>query len=142
MKILVRWNQPRIMSIGTGLADGSVIRVIPGLNELTEKEWEILKKHPDVIERMKKDIVDPKRGTVKMLEIVTETKKTDNGDNGEATISELGIKKAQELVKETFSTELLREWKESETRKGVIDAIDKQLAAIDKERENSDSQES
>lgn len=144
MKVIVRWNQSHVMSVGTGLNDGSVVQFMPGPNEVNAKTWENVKKNPAIKTRMETEIVDPKRGKVPMLEVVSKKVDEKKGEESETVegISELGVKEAKALVEETFNTALLREWKESETRKGALTAIEKQLEAIEKERESeSDSQE-
>lgn len=144
MKVIVRWNKSHVMSVGTGLADGSVVQFMPGPNEVDAKTWENVKKNPLIKTRMETEIVDPKRGKVFLLEVVSKKVDETKGEEKETVegISELGVKEAKALVEETFNTTLLREWQESETRKGVLTAIEKQLEAIEKERESeSDSQE-
>ena len=150
-KVLVKWNKTHVMSVGTGLNDASIVKFIPGANEFTQEQWDKVKNNPELKKRMETQIVDPKRGKVPMLEVISEGKKAettngDEGDNGSnddngPAISELGVKEAKELVKETFNTPLLREWYEGETRKGVKEAIEKQLQTIEDERKNNDDDE-
>lgn len=150
-KVLVRWNKTNVMSVQTGLPDASVVQFIPGVNEFPVEKWDLVKDHPEMKKRMEAEIVDPKRGKVKMLELLS-APKAEGSDNGEGNdeppaegIEGLGAKEAKALVQETFNTPLLRSWLESETRKSVKEAIEKQLEAIDKERqengENNNSQE-
>lgn len=144
-KVLVRWNKTNVMSVSTGLPDASVVQFIPGANEFTGEQWKLISEHPEIKKRMETEVIDLKRGKVKMIEVLSErkaeTKQDDNGDEDESGISGLGVKAAKTLVAETFNTVLLRSWAESETRKGVTDAINKQLEAIDAERAGDDSQE-
>lgn len=143
-KVLVKWNKSNVMSVGAGLPDASVIQFMPGVNEFTKEQWEKVSAHPEIKKRMETEVVDLKRGKVPMIEVLAEKKSESNGDsdddNGSAAISELGVKDAKALVGETFNTPLLREWLESETRKGVKDAIEKQLAKIEADREGSDDE--
>lgn len=162
-KLLFRWNKPSPWSIATGLGDGSVVLFVPGANEKTQEEWDKIKNHPEVVARMEsKEIVDPKRGKIKMLELLTkpelkevepqkDEKKSEDSSGSEGQdkpegsddqgLSSLGAKEAKELILETFNTPLLRSWLESETRSTVKSAIEKQLEAIDEERSGGDSQE-
>ena len=41
--MLLKWNKVNVWSIGSGLADASVVQIKPGPNELTEKEWDLIK---------------------------------------------------------------------------------------------------
>jgi len=147
--MLIRWNGKNVWSIGTGLMDASVVQIIPGPNELKKEHWEAIKKHPVVLERMKEEVIDMKRGKVMLLEII-EVKKAapkndndenDNDDQDQAAILSLGAKEAKALIAETFNIELLREWKEAATRKGDLEAIEKQIAEIEKDREDDSSDE-
>ena len=147
-KILVKWNKSNVMGVGAGLPDASVIQFVPGINEFTKEQWEIVGAHPEIKARMKTEVVDLKRGKVPMIEVLSETKKSDDtnkgdDDNNEGGIAGLGVKEAKNIIKETENTPLLREWLESETRKGVKEAIEKKLEKIEADREGNedDSQE-
>lgn len=153
-KVLVRWNKSHVMSVQTGMPDASVVQFIPGVNEFKKEQWELVSKHPELKKRMETDVVDMKRGKVKMLEVLSAEKKSegssdsDSSDEGssEEGIAGLSAGDAKTLVEETFNTPLLKSWLESETRKTVKSAIEKQLEAIEKERqengdEENDSQE-
>lgn len=147
--MLVKWNRRNVWSIGSGKGDSSVIQIKPGTNDLKKEEWECIKDHPVVKARLETDIIDEKRGKVKMLEIIgtkkVEDKKNENDDdNGEdenISLGDVSVGEAKTIILETFSTELLREWQESETRKGVLTAIEKQFEAIEESRkeDNGDS---
>jgi len=131
------------------LGDSSVIQLVPGPNELPQEKWDMIKDHPTVKERMATKIVDPKRGQVLMLEVVIETKAVAETVQHEAGVSQeepasslsaLSLREAKELVGETFNTVLLRQWQDEETRKGVLNAIEKQLYEIEKERKESEKE--
>lgn len=152
-KVLVRWNKSHVMSVQTGMPDASVVQFIPGVNEFTKEQWELVSKHPELKKRMETDVVDMKRGKVKMLEVLSAEKKSEGssdsdseGESNDEGSSEEGIAglsagDAKALVEETFNTPLLKSWLESETRKTVKSAIEKQLETIEKERqENGDDE--
>lgn len=128
--MLLKLNKNGPWSIATGIQGGGVVSLRPGVNKLEKREWELIKGHPDVKERLEK----------KVLEII-EGPKEESGDSGETgeveTLGQLGAPEAKKLVAETHNTDLLNEWLEDESRKGVKAAIEKQLADIEKEREES-----
>lgn len=143
-KVLVRSNMTHVVSVGTGLADGSVVQFIPGMNEFDLDKWELVSANPEIIKRMDEDIIDLKKGKVKKIEVLVDAgskKAKDAEDTSEdVSIAGLNAKDAKALITETFSTPILREWKESEARASVVKAIDAQLEKIEAEREE-DSQE-
>jgi hypothetical protein len=133
-KVLVKWNKAHVWGIGTGMADSSVVHFVPGPNELPQEKWDLIKNHPTVKERIAN----------KSLEVVVETKlvvaSEESGEPVEepsSSLSALSLKEAKELVCETFNTVLLKQWQAEEPRKGVLTAIEKQLAQIEKEREEA-----
>ena len=136
------------------IVSADTIEHIPDVYKATEEMLRVLKPGGSLIintpniasikKRLEEDVIDLKRGKVKMIEIVTKkvapaasNKKDDSSDDSsdESALGSMNVKDAVDLVKETLNTPLLRSWKESETRKKVSDAIKRQLAAIDKERE-------
>ena len=149
MKVLLKWNMTNVWSISMGGRDGSVVQLIPGANEVKKEDWDKIKDHPEVKARMKADVFSKKENKMcKKLEILAEKKAKkenddgdDDGDNSQSALSELKVGEAQELVKETYQTPLLREWLDDETRKGVVTAIESQLKKIEDERANSGDDE-
>lgn len=150
-KILLKLNRAGVMSIGTGQRDGSIVQLIPGPNYIPVEKWNMVKDNPIVKARMEQKIVDPERGKVPIIEMIETGKKAsekkgddDQGgdeDQGGQGIGGLNAGDAKSLIKETFNTVLLREWREEESRSTVVKAIDDQLQAIDDERNEGDSQE-
>ena len=148
--MLVKWNGKNVWSIGSGLNDSSVIQIIPGPNDLKPAEWDAIKNHPVVKARMEKDVIDEKRGKVKLLEVIipkekadgskVETKGEDESGEGEGegdktfSLSSVSVKDAKGIIEETFNTELLREWQDADARSGVQKAIEKQFEKIEEAR--------
>lgn len=142
--MLVKWNGTNVWSIGSGKGDSSVIQIVPGPNEIKKEDWDRIKNHPVVKARMELDVVDHKSAKiVKKLEVVMpkEVKNNDGEDNADVekdesstSLSDMSVPEAKGLIAETFNTELLREWDESETRKGAKDAIKKQFEKIEEMR--------
>jgi len=136
--MLVRWNGKNVWSIGSGMADASVIQFIPGPNDIKKEQWDCIKNHPEIKLRQTQEIICEKRGKIMRLEILEAPKDAPKGDDGddnkEVSITSLGVKKAKALVLETFNVELLRKWDEIVTHKGVKDAIAKQFEAIEQAR--------
>jgi hypothetical protein len=146
--MLVKWNGKNVWSIGKGMADGAVVQLVPGPNELEKADWEAIKDHPVVKARMEKDVIDMTRGKVKMLEVVVAKVETgssddnsgsDDNNEGGSTLSSLNATDAVKLIKETFNVELLRKWEEDETRKKPMAAIKAQFEAIEKSREEDEA---
>ncbi|TDX48280.1 hypothetical protein [Orenia marismortui] len=91
-----------------------------GANVVKEEEWAKVKKHPVV-----KGWLD--MGTVEVEE----------GDLSD--INEIKpISKAVEVIESTFDEKQLLEWKEQADRKGVKEAIDKQIAYLNEEGEGDE----
>jgi len=141
--MLVKWNRKHVWSIGTGSMDTSVIQFIPGPNEIKKELWDKIKNHPVIKERMELDVIDEKRGKVKMLEVIMpkadDSDDSDNGDDqdsddqdqGSTSISSLNATDAVSLIKETYNVELLRSWQESESRAKPTKAIESQFKKIE-----------
>ena len=139
---------PHVWSIGTGMGDGSVVQFMPGTNTKTKEEIEKIIKHPEVIARMESKVFDEKSNKmITKLEIMGYGKKEDESSNDSDNkgsddsdedenegLAGMNYGDAVKLVKETYNTQVLKEWAEDESRKKVNDAIEKQLAKIDKER--------
>lgn len=86
------------------------VMLLPGANQIEEDDFNKFSAHP-----LMKKLIDSG-------EIIAHEK--------EKSFSELNATKAIELVKDTFNSSLLEEWKEAEKRQTVLKAIDEQLAAI------------
>ncbi|SFP18568.1 hypothetical protein [Salibacterium halotolerans] len=106
------------------------VRLLPGTNEISTAEWKRFSGHPIAKRLIEKD------------EVVTFEKESSEGEAGDDTegvqsVTEINANPAIDLIRDTFEPELLEKWKQEEeegdSRKTVIDAIDKQLAELNGE---------
>jgi len=95
-----------IRNIGRFVKHIEGVMLLPGTNEVTDKQFKKISAHP-LFE--------------KIDDLVVEKKKE---------ITKLTVKEAKELIEDTFNPELLRSWKEKDSRTGVIKSIDKQLEEL------------
>ncbi|KAB8139271.1 hypothetical protein F9U64_01205 [Gracilibacillus oryzae] len=93
------------------------VAIIPGVNDISERDWDTFKSHP-----LNKTLVD--KGEI----VVVKNEEDQEGAGGK--ITDLNASQAIELVQDTFSIQVLEALKEDEDRKTVIDAIDKQIKVI------------
>lgn len=91
---------------------GGFTTLLPGLNTIDKEQWEAFIANPARRHQLAEG----------ELEVVEEDELT--------TLKEKSVKDAIALVKSTVRKEMLESWVESENRKQVLDAIEKQLEAI------------
>lgn len=130
---LVTYTLPNIFRIGS-------VRFIPGLNYLTEDQWNEIKDHPLLPNRFKEghlvwvktkgpnDFVEPNK-KVPSGE-VADTSVSSELDLAKDILADFTIKEAQKMVANTFDVLLLEVWKDKEDRKGVLSAINDQIEKI------------
>ncbi|MFZ2875819.1 MAG: hypothetical protein WAZ94_15190 [Phycisphaerales bacterium] len=107
--MLIKNNLPSI--VATKL-DGDFVRLLPGVNELTEKQWKAFDGLPVIQFHLGE-------GNIELIEAKPEAK-----------LSDLNAKEAAKLVGATVDKALLERWAADESRKVVLDAIEKQMDAI------------
>ncbi|GAB3797476.1 hypothetical protein [Virgibacillus kimchii] len=81
------------------------VTLVPGINDIDHRDFNDFSSHP-----IMKKIVDS--GEIVALD---------------KTTKDLSTPKAIELIEDTFSMPLLKEFKKNETRKTVLEVIDKKL---------------
>jgi len=106
--VLIKNNLPSI--IGTKFA-GDFLRLLPGVNSFTTREWKafdlpVIRFHIG-------------EGNIEIVEEKSETK-----------LGDMNAKEAAKLVASTVDKGLLERWAADESRKVVLDAIEKQMDAI------------
>lgn len=89
----------------------------PGVNEVDPKVWVDFKRSPAIAHYIAE-------GEIEELDFPTA-----NPDSP-VQIDDLNQKEALALVKATFDKTLLERWAANESRKGVLDALEKQMDAI------------
>lgn len=108
--MILKWNRPNLMMIPTRLKSGGYIRLTPGANELEDDVWDRIVTHPMIQVFLAKDDLE-----------VVESEKEGSGLSGYRP------KGAKKLISETYSIDLLDQWKATETRKDVLAAIETQM---------------
>jgi hypothetical protein len=108
------------------------IRLIPGVNKLDEGDWEKFISHP-----LNEKLVDD--GEI-VPQIAPDKQEKEGGINPRGLV-DMNAGEVAALVKETFDLQLLAELEEEEkageNRKGVLTAIEKQRADIEKSIEEA-----
>ena len=121
--MLIRNNSVRIMVVPV---QGGNVRIMPGVQEIETETWK------KVLPLVKEKIEDGE------LENMDERM----DDEFEEGLGAFSVNEAKKLVKETADEDLLNEWLMSDSRKGVKDAIRKQLKYIaDAVKEGGDDNE-
>lgn len=98
-----------------------LMTLIPGVNEVDGKVWEEFRKSPAI----KHYIAE---GEIEEMELVAG--KDNVAGSAPFDLTALNQKDAVGLVKATFDKALLERWAEAESRKGVLDALEKQMDAL------------
>ncbi|MFC2948539.1 hypothetical protein [Virgibacillus sediminis] len=86
------------------------VMLVPGTNEVTEKNWKKFSSHPII------------KSLIKKGEIVSHEKAKSTKD--------FNVDEAVELVEDTTSISLLEEWQETDDRKTVQEAIEVKLSEL------------
>lgn len=108
--VVIKNNLPRIFGNHLG-------SLKPGVNEIEEKIWKEL----ELTVAIKHEIAE---GNIEVMEIAKAS------PDAPIAIKDLNVKEAVALVKSTFDTAILNRWAEEETRKQVLDALEKQYDAV------------
>jgi len=134
--LMIRYTLPNIFRIGPK-------RFYPGINEITPEEWKAIKDHPMLPHRFEVGAlvwVDGKGPDDFPKKPADDAKDDPQTDDEEDTPEEKGasdnpldgvnVKATREIIEETYDLDLLAKWKDGETRKVVISAIEKQEKKI------------
>lgn len=124
--MIVQWKQPNLVTVyipGQDIAKGGQgfkvgQKILPGMNEIDEKDWNELKKHP---------ILQP---YIEQGDLVEIAKAKDS--KGKEGIGAYEVKEAKTIIKGTFDKLLLKKWLQGESRDQVRAALQAQLEDIDK----------
>ncbi len=113
----IEYKQPRIFSVGP-------VRFLPGNNLISSDEWELIKDHPELKSLFKSKDFTFIEGK--------EPGKAGHAVSDEAENPLLGmsVSEAKEFVAKTLDINLLEKMKAAESRKSLLDAIDKQVAKL------------
>lgn len=105
-----------------------ILSLLPGVNEVDAKKWAEFKTSPAIVHFMGE-------GEIEEMDLPVPH------DDSPVQIDDLNQKDAIALVKETFDIALLNRWAENETRKGVLDALEKQFDAVKLKKKSEDDAE-
>ncbi|WP_426447573.1 hypothetical protein ACP26L_25615 [Paenibacillus sp. S-38] len=112
------------------------IRLVPGVNNISEEDWEEFISHPLNQKLVDEGELVPQQKIVERVEGATVTRELKTAGLVDMTAAD-----AVALIKDTHSRDLLASLREEEAagqnRKTVITAIDKQLADIEKSFEEA-----
>ncbi len=143
--LIVRWDQPRVHNIGV-MQDGkeATIKLLPGVNVVDEDLWNAAmhpdRKDPKKVNKILKDLVDEQLLIVKKVE-ATKTKVGEEADDTLDTLKGMNVTDAFELIKETYTHDLLKKWKKGEKRVKVLAALKKQIKLIEAPTEDAKDDE-
>ncbi len=115
--VIGKMNFFHVCTAGMKDEPGAKVTFKPGINTIASKVWESISTHPKV------------KKYIKLGALVVKTKVDPVADDAE--LKDLGAKKAQELVRQTFDIELLNKWSETENRATVQKTIVAQLEEIE-----------
>lgn len=113
--------------------DGRIVNIIPGVNEPTDVDWNAIKDHPTVQERIDEGVL------VVVQESNTAGKKK-QPEGLPKTLDDMNAVTAIDFISGVFDIDQLKAWKKKETRSGIISAIDKQIKSV-KAAEDTDFKE-
>ena len=117
--MIVQWCKPKLITIYGGTAKSPAkLRLVPGANDVADKDWDQIKGHKKVKKLMSE-------GKIKLMAKV----ESDDAQSSLSKIEDVGS--CVKIVAETFDTNLLEKWKLSETRPPVVQALAKQLKDIE-----------
>lgn len=118
-------TKPRLTTI---VSRKGTLRLMPGVNEVSQETWDKVKDHP----HLKRLLA---AGHVAVPKPVggegATTVKSDGGEVRPADgLAGFSNKEAMRLIGETVDQALLSKWLETETRRNVREAIDKQIEKL------------
>lgn len=127
---LAQYTLPNIFKIGP-------VRFIPGINRVSESDWNQIKNHPLLPHRFDNGHliwIKDKGPNDYSLPVSNENKNKESPVDAEI-LNTFNAKEAIELVEKTYDLDLLELWKNNENRKGVSGAIDDQISSLLKQSE-------
>jgi hypothetical protein len=92
--------------------------LIDGFNDVNPTEWKSAIANPHIKKKIE---------SLEQLSIIV----IHSEDHANQSLEDKSIPDAVKVIKETFDVGLLQEWKDHETRKGVLKALEDQLSQIE-----------
>jgi len=99
----------------------SQVQLLPGVNEVTDEEWDVMKSH------LSREI---KRKEISALEKNADKSRKKSGDKKAHNLKEVAINEALELVENCVNPDTLAKWHKEETREEVRLAIVEKMKEI------------
>lgn len=118
----LEYKQPRLFKVGP-------VRFYPGVNWLKQEDWDLIKDHPKLDALFKSGEFAFVAGGEPKESGVDEPAKGDNGEF-QNPLEGMSASEAKEAVLKTLDITLLEQLKAVETRKTVLDAIEKQIEKL------------
>ncbi len=115
--MFVEYTQPNIFIVNQ---EKSQVKLIPGINNIDEKDWQVIKDHPGVQYRLN-------NGIIKVKNLINNI---DGNGNSNDSLASYDPKTAKELIKNTFSKELLEKWFSQEERAPLRKLLEQQLEIL------------
>lgn len=131
--MIVKLNENRVIMLPA--KDGEpMLRLIPGINEVPDPQWNIAKKS-----------LEPKLA-VKLIEEMGSTTVKGKGQNAPdvsvgKTLKDFNFSEAESIIKQTLDVKLLETWKKSEERQDVRLAILNQIEEMQKREKKGDKKD-
>lgn len=130
--MLLKWNQARLKVVellpiigSKALLTRSQVTLLPGVNEVTDDEWELMKPHlQDSLKRKELETIVTKIGT-------------GPGKSKEVrNLRDMPSNRALSLIKNTVDPYTLKKWEQEEERPELRAAIQKQMEHLKVEPED------
>lgn len=118
--MLIEYKKANVLTATYAISErqcGSV-RFMPGVNDISRKDWEKVKDLPKVKELMQE-------------EVISLVLKEEPEAGGESGILDLKPQEAAAVIKKTFDLEVLEDWKSKDSRKAVLKSLDHQIKYVD-----------
>lgn len=143
----VKNNEARIHGIGmpADVDDGKSIDLLPGVNEVSDEKWAKAKEIRLVQHYLESKVLEEvSKSTATKEGIATTT----GGTTPPATASNVAtaedlsgytVAEATDLIGNTYDKALLQKWAKADNRKGIQDAIAKQIEVLDSDEDEDDT---
>ena len=103
------------------------VRLLPGINEVEEAEWNKVKNHKQVVAALDEGV---------LVVLQDPTKEDKPLDGLPSSLEKFSLKDACELVDGVMEIDVLKKWQKRETREAVKAALKKQIKELDKASES------
>lgn len=127
--MLIKYDKPNVLTVAIPVNKQvcSTVRFMPGVNDISAKEWDQIKD----LEKIKKLIKS------KMLTVL-DASVTKKGEPPMTGILGLAAGEAVKVVKDTFDLETLERWKSEDSRKHVLKFLEIQIKAVNSQAAGDD----